>query len=557
MTGLTKKVLIFAVVMAAVAASAYFGRKAWKHYTEKNLLAQARADIAKRDLRDADLCLRRVMQIDPLSLPGSRMIADLLDSEGSTAAVFWRIRVANLEPNNVTNRFIWVQTALRVKNLPSAAEALTGVPDKYKSTADYHKLAGALAWTSGRALEAEKECSEALQLDPTNREIMLNLAIIQLALTNPVVNETARATLTQLVSDPGLGSLALHHLLADAVSHKNFTDALAYSRRINSDPAAMYSDKVEYLNLLRVTKSAQADTWQNALEKTAAYEPENAYTLARWMILSESPRTAYLWLCGLPATTQTNQAIVLIKTDCLIGMKDWSGLFNSLKSQDWGAQEFYREALTSLAQRSLGQSVEAEASWQRALHLASVQPRDLAMLTDVTGSWGWLPERSQTLQEVLDKFPDQKWAADQLTAQLYSQGDTQGLVDLITKMQSANPDDPRLKNNLSDVLLLRGVELDKAYRLASEAYLSATNNPFYTSTYAYSLLLQNKPAMALQVINGLNPEFLRIPSVSAYYGVIQAQTGHKELAREPLVRAEKGSLLPEEKALVKSALSQL
>jgi hypothetical protein len=63
--------------------------------------------------------------------------------------------------------------------------------------------------------------------------------------------------------------------------------------------------------------------------------------------------------------------------------------------------------------------------------------------------------------------------------------------------------------------------------------------------------------MALQVINGLNPEFLRIPSVSAYYGVIQAQTGHKELAREPLVRAEKGSLLPEEKALVKSALSQL
>src|SRR5277367_3894065 len=84
MSGLTKKVLIFAVVMAAVAASAFFGRKAWKHYTEKNLLTQARAYIAKRDLRGADLCLRRVMQIDPLSIAGSRMIADLLDSEGST-----------------------------------------------------------------------------------------------------------------------------------------------------------------------------------------------------------------------------------------------------------------------------------------------------------------------------------------------------------------------------------------------------------------------------------------------------------------------------------------
>jgi predicted Zn-dependent protease len=558
MTGLTKKVLIFAVVMAAVAASAYFGRKAWKHYTEKNLLTQARADIAKRDLRDADLCLRRVMQIDPLSLAGSRMIADLLDSEGAEAAVSWRIRVAKLEPDNVTNRFIWAETAMRTKNLSSAAEALRGVPDKYKATADYHKLAGALAWTSGQALEAEKECTEALRLDPTNKEILLNLATIQLAMTNPAVNAAARATLTQLVSDPILGSLALHHLLADAVAHKNFTDALAYSRRINRAPAAMYSDKVEYLNLLRTTKSAEADTWQTALEKTAAYEPQNAYTLARWMILSEGPRTAYLWLCGLPPTTQTNQTIVLLKTDCLIGMKDWSGLLNAVKSQEWGAQEFYRVALMALAQRSLGQTVESEASWQRALHLASDEPRFLAMLTEVTGVWGWLPERSQTLQEVLDKFPDQKWAADQLTAQLYSQGDTQGLVELITKLQAANPGDPRLKNNLSDVLLLRRVELDKACRLANEAYLSATNNPFYISTYAYALLIQKKPALALQIMNGLNPEFLKIPSVAAYYGVVQVQNGRKDLAREPLVRAEQAkNLLPEEKALVKYALSQL
>ncbi len=180
---------------------------------------------------------------------------------------------------------------------------------------------------------------------------MLTLATIQLTMTNRAVNETARATLTQLVSDSVLGSLALRHLLADAVAHKNFTDALAYSRRINSYPQAMYSDKVEYLNLLRTSKSEQADTWQTALEKTAAYEPENAYTLARWMILSEGSRTAYLWLCSLPPTTQTNQAIVLLKTDCLIGIKDWSGLLNVVKSQEWGGQEFYRIALMALAQR--------------------------------------------------------------------------------------------------------------------------------------------------------------------------------------------------------------
>src|SRR5271154_214205 len=102
MTGLTKKILIFVVVMAAVAAFGWFGRKAWKHYTEKNLITQARADFAKKDLRDADLCLRRVLQINPMSVEGSRMIATLLDAEGSPGAVGWRIRVAKLEPDNVT-----------------------------------------------------------------------------------------------------------------------------------------------------------------------------------------------------------------------------------------------------------------------------------------------------------------------------------------------------------------------------------------------------------------------------------------------------------------------
>ncbi len=166
MTGLTKKILIFAVVMAAVAASAYFGRKTWKHYTEKNLLTQARADIAKRDLRQADLCLRRVMQIDPLSLPGSRMIADLLDSEGSAAAVSWRISVVKLDPDNVTNLYVWVVTALRSFNLPSAADALTSVPEKYKYTADYHKLAGRWRGPAGGRWRRKKNAPRLWQLDP-------------------------------------------------------------------------------------------------------------------------------------------------------------------------------------------------------------------------------------------------------------------------------------------------------------------------------------------------------------------------------------------------------
>jgi len=322
MSGLTKKIFIFVVVMAAVAAFGWFGRKAWKHYTEKNLLAQAHAYVAKKDLRDADLCLRRVMQIDPMSVAGSRMIADLLDSEGSSAAVGWRIRAAKLEPGNVTNLFALVESALRNQNIQAAASGLAAVPDKYKPTSDYHRLAGAVAWSGGRMVEAEQECTLALQLDPTNRAIMLNLATIQLNLTNSEVRQEALNKLNELSTDPVFGMLALHHLQADAVGRKSFQEALGYSKQINFNPAATFSDKVEYLQLSRTTKSVQADQWLATLKQTAMYEPQNAYTLARWMILAENSRTAYEWLSTLPTTTQTNLTIQLIKTDCQIGMKD-------------------------------------------------------------------------------------------------------------------------------------------------------------------------------------------------------------------------------------------
>jgi Flp pilus assembly protein TadD len=214
--------------------------------------------------------------------------------------------------------------------------------------------------------------------------------------------------------------------------------------------------------------------------------------------------------------------------------------------------------LISLAQRSLGDYSNSQATWTRSLDLAAEQPQNLALLAKVTSIWGWPKEQAETLQEAIDKYPDQKWATDQLTGLLYSQGDTKGLVHLMTSLQKASPEDPRLKNNLADVLLLIRSELPKAYRLASEAYESSTNNPFYISTYAYSLLLQDKPEMALKVIGGLKAEYLKVPSIAAYYGVIQAQTGHKELAREPLTSAAHAKqLLPEEKALVAHAMTQI
>jgi predicted Zn-dependent protease len=181
----------------------------------------------------------------------------------------------------------------------------------------------------------------------------------------------------------------------------------------------------------------------------------------------------------------------------------------------------------------------------------------LSRLAQVTAAWHWEPELTAVLAETTTRFPKEKWAAEALLTAYYRKGDTRAMGELLARSFAANPSDNRLKNNLANICLLRKSELDKAYRLANEAYHASTNNPFFASTYAYSLLLQNKNEEALKIMDGVKREFLQIPSVAAYYGVVHAQSGQKEAAKEPLLRAEAANLLPEEKEIVRLAKARL
>ena len=110
--------------MTLVAATCWIVvAKAYKKSEERHLITQAKQYLATNDTQVlASIRLQRVLQINPLSVTADSMIANLLESEGYPSALTWRIQVAKLEPNNVTNRFLWAKTAIMTKNLKSAGE---------------------------------------------------------------------------------------------------------------------------------------------------------------------------------------------------------------------------------------------------------------------------------------------------------------------------------------------------------------------------------------------------------------------------------------------------
>jgi predicted Zn-dependent protease len=562
MNSLTKKLLIFALVMTALGAAGWFGRKAYKSATERRLVAQSAQYLEKKDARNAVLCLQRALKVNPSSYEATKAMADLLEKSGVPVALSWRIRAAQIKPNDAQCRYSWARTALALNELPSAANALAGVDGQAKTTADYHTLAGALAWGANKAGEAETHYKEALRLEPTNQTSALNLATIHLASTNQEVANAARLTLEQIATNPALRSTALHHLAEDAEANKSFAKALAYSKEILQSPSATFTDKIGHLVLLQEAKSSEAAPWLATLKAEAGKSPATAFALGRWMASAENSTNALRWLQSLPATVQTNFPAPLLITDCQMAVNDWPGLLALLNKEEWGELDYYKQSLVARAQRTLGQKSAATSAWQKALRLSSHRLDRLSRLSQVTAAWHWTAEREEILREITTVFPKERWAVDQLVAQFYAEGNTRGIQDLLLNILTSNPTDIHLKNNLANVILLRKAQLDKgqldkAHRLAREAYEATPNDPFFASTYAYSLLIQGKTEEAGKVLGSLKPEFLQIPSIAAYYGVVEARSGRKDLAKEPLARAAAAPLLPEEKEMVRLAIAQL
>ncbi|HXD00389.1 MAG TPA: hypothetical protein VN048_13685 [Verrucomicrobiae bacterium] len=557
MNGFVRKTLIFVIVMAVVAVTGWGGRKAYKKATERRLLAEASQYLGKNDFRNAGLCLQRALQVNPISAPASELTADMLEAGGAPAALSWRIRAFQLQTNNIGYRFAWAETALKMQDLRGAAQALSGLDEKSKSTAAFHKLAGALAWQLKDAADAEQQYVEALRLEPNNEATVLNLSTIRLASTNKVVADAARLMLEQIPTDSPVRPTALRYLAADAAVHGRFDQAVSYSQAVISAPGATYTDKIAHLQLLLDAKSPVYNNWLATLEDDAKHSPNHAYNLGRWMAVHENPSNAVRWLQSLPSSVQTNLPVPLIIADCKIALKDWTGLRAVVERQNWDDIEYYRLCLESMADRHLDESLSAKSAWDGAFRLASHRLDRLSKLSQVTASWRWDQEMNEVLQEVISEFPKEKWAVDDLVSSYYAKGDTAALAGLLAKVYSANPSDNRLKNNLASVSLLRNADLENAHRLAREAYDSSPENPFFISTYAYSLLLQKKPEEAVKVLGGLKAEYLKNPSIAAYYGVVQAQTGHKDVAREPLKLAEASRLLPEEKEIVRQAEARL
>jgi predicted Zn-dependent protease len=177
----------------------------------------------------------------------------------------------------------------------------------------------------------------------------------------------------------------------------------------------------------------------------------------------------------------------------------------------------------------------------------------LSALNRLASAWNWPVENEEVLWTTISKFPAEKRAVQALSNLLYVGGKTRSLLTLYAQEAKSDPNNLAVKNNLASIALLLNAPEHKPHELAREVHEKQPDNPFYTSTYAFSLHLENKTADALKVMGQLKPEQLEQPQIAGYYGLMLAASGDNAKAAKYLDLAAKVRLLPEEVELLRRA----
>ncbi|MFL6569487.1 MAG: tetratricopeptide repeat protein [Chthoniobacterales bacterium] len=534
------------------------GFRAFRHWQEGHLVRRAAAYMAGGDLKIASLTARRALQLAPDNPDANRVMAEIAEKAHDPSAVELRRKVFELSASSVDDGLALVRAALWSNDLTVAEKTLNEIAPAAKEKSAFHAASGRLAEMKKDLATAETEWARAVELAPNESGYGFQLALTRLETNDPAKREEALAALEALRSDKAQRAAATRTLMIDAVQHRLDPQRVrALAEELQGFGEASFGDRLMYLEILRQLHDTAYGDYLARLKKDASKNAGDVAALLSWMLRNAMEADALQYADTLPDDAKTHWPVPMVLAEARAQMKDWNGLEEQIRDTSWGGFDFLRHAYLSRALRGQDNQLAFERELSAAQKEASAQTQNISKLAQTLDEWGWKNEATDMLW-LLAKDPATKAAALRTLYQYYAKShDSSGLYRTLVKLAEMNPSDMALQNNLAQISLLIGVDLEHARKLAADVSAKEPSNPAYRSTYAFALLSNGDVTGAMQAMKGLSEDQLRDPAIAPYYGLVLAAAGEKEKAREFLQRADESQLLPEEKALIAKAESNL
>lgn len=546
-------VVLVLLVVVALGLLAWQGRKTYRAWHRDHLIGQAREALTRKDYRSASFAARSVLLSDGANLEASRIMADIAERAGSRDALWWRSRVAALDPSVATNYFAWAATALRLRDPEAAGRALAGVPRDVRGSETFHALAASLAASVGELGVADRHLAEAIRLNPSSAVHRFNLACVQLESTNATLLAAGRQTMATLRGDGKFRLSATRALLAEAMRTKDRGRAVAMVGDLKADPSATLADRLVCLDAMRHMRSPEAPVLFEEIKKAVVGRAADVAVVVSWMNSRGLAGEAISWAATLPPALASQAPVPLALAESRESLRDWDGLVRFLNASKWEEMEYARLAMLARAQRQQGHAAASKTHWQLALTIARGRLDPLEMLARLAEVWGWPAEREEALWALAATPGTPRWPLQALYRHYRIEGDTRGLLRVVSRTLERDPSDLVAQNNEAMLRLLLGVETDKAIQRSRELWEKTPRNASLVSTHAFALHLAGRTREAVKLMETLPEAELRRPGSAVYYGILLAEQGSLDKARIYLDLARNVPLLPEEKALVTRA----
>jgi predicted Zn-dependent protease len=544
-----------ALIVFAVAFGAYCG---YGLLRKQRLARQAQEFFTRADYQSAVLVARHLLQLDPNSITACRVMAETAELAGRREALSWREQLAALEPSNAENQIHFAGTALRFSQLALARRALDRVAEPARRSVKYHQLAGALAVAERKNSVAQTEFAAALELDPRNEQLALNLATVQLTSDDDASREKARIELARLAANESLRLESLRALTSDALAHNAAASAEKWSAELRSEKGATFSDLLLYLEA--GDRRGASESTLRDVQAIAQKSPATAAALITWMNRHGKAANALKWGLDLPKDVRDTQPVPLAIAEAYSFLQDWPALFAWVDGKNWDAEEFLRLAVECHAVRHLTpadrSSMESQTVWAAALKATKSRPEHLAAIAQLAEGWGYADEATEAWWLIANGNENAKEALTALQRLYKSKSNSHGLLRVARRALELNPADLVAANNCASLGLLLTAD-SAARRLATKLHAENPSNAAFSTTYAFALFTEGRTTEALVEMETLKDAQLRHPAVAAYYFVMLVENGKMERAHLFLSDANKAQLLPEEQQLLTTATRKL
>lgn len=529
---------------------------AWK---ERRLIRAARVYLQNDKPQELRLALDSVLALNPNNAEAARLSAQALLKIGSAKALPWLRRAVELAPDDIDDQIALAEGALRFGQNQEAAKVIKEAEPKARGRADYQDLAGRIAQQLGGAAAAQAEAhyAEAVRLDPQNATYRLHLYVTRLSSPDRAVREEARETVSKLSSEPLSRAVALRALVVDAVKSMHTDRAVELAAELNGLPDRLFTDKIMYLEVLRLVGSPEFQTQLTQAQQEAAQKPTNIISLLIWMNSNNFSLLARDWALRLPAEVTAPADIRMEIARSFIAFGDWKKLRYFLANEQWGDTDFMRRAFLSRCSRELESSeTPSKVAWAEAINAAGGRGEALLALAGIALQWKWDAEATDALWQAVSKSNRSNEALSALGVFYFNQRQTAGLYRVYSLLMDRNSGDPSVRNNFAIFSLLLDKDKNHALTLARELHEKDPASPVFASTYAFALYCTDQNSKALEVMNGLKPAELKDPSIAAYYSAILSAAGREAEAQTYREIARDATLLPEEARKLKLPLPE-